>query len=77
MGTDLGCENGLVRGNSMSLCLHCSSEEELKKTYDALAEGGEKTHPPMQTFWSALFGDLKDKYGNRWMLNYDKNAANN
>lgn len=73
MGTDMVCDQGLVRGNAVSLCLQCSSEEELRKTYDALAEGGEKTHPVSDTFWGALFGDLKDRYGNIWMLNYEKN----
>lgn len=72
MGTDMVCDQGLIRGNAVSLCLQCSSEEELRKTYDALADGGEKTHPVSDTFWGAVFGDLKDKYGNIWMLNYEK-----
>jgi PhnB protein len=77
MGTDMVCEQGLTRGNAVSLCLQCSSEEELRKTYDALSEGGEKTHPVQDTFWGAVFGDLKDKYGNIWMLNFDKTPGNN
>jgi PhnB protein len=29
------------------------------------------------TFWGALFGDLIDKFGNRWLLHYDKNQKSN
>lgn len=77
MGTDMVSEQGLVRGNAVSLVLHCSNEEEIRTVYEKLSEGGEKTHPLGETFWGALFGDLKDKYGNIWMLNLDKHAANN
>jgi PhnB protein len=24
------------------------------------------------TFWNALFGDVTDKYGNNWLLNYNR-----
>lgn len=77
MGTDMVAEGGLIRGNAVSMVLHCSNEDEIRRTYEKLSEGGEKTHPLEETFWGALFGDLKDKYGNSWMLNYDKNVQNN
>jgi PhnB protein len=77
MGTDMVSEKGFQKGNTVSLVLQCSNEEEIRKTYDALSEGGEKTHPLAQTFWGALFGDLRDKYGNTWMLNLEKTNSNN
>lgn len=73
MGSDMVAEAGLMKGNAVSLSLNCSSEEEIKSTYAKLAAGGRATHPPEDTFWGALFGDLTDKYGNHWLLNYDKN----
>ncbi len=75
MGSDMVCEDGLIKGNSVSLMLNCSSEKEIRNCYDKLAAGGKATHPLHDTFWGALFGDLTDKYGNNWILHYDKNKG--
>jgi PhnB protein len=72
MGSDMVADKGLVNGNAVSLMLNCSSEEEIKKSYASLSAGGEATHPLENTFWGALFGDLTDKYGNHWLLHFDK-----
>lgn len=72
MASDMVSEKGLRKGNSVSLMLHCSSEEEIKSCYASLSSGGDATHPLEDTFWGALFGDLTDKFGNHWLLNYDK-----
>jgi len=40
--------------------------------YAKLSKGGKAEHPPQNTFWGALFGDLTDKYGNHWLLNFDQ-----
>ena len=53
--------------------LNCSSEEEIKTTYKKLSSGGKADHPLENSFWGALFGDLTDKYGNHWLLHFDKN----
>ncbi len=70
MASDLCDEKGLVKGNDVSLMLDCDSEEEIKAVYEKLSEGGKKTHPLEKTFWNALFGDLTDKFGINWLLNY-------
>ena len=70
MGSDMVADNGLVKGNSVSLMLNCSSEEEIKNCYKNLAKDGKATHPLENTFWGALFGDLTDKFGNHWLLHY-------
>lgn len=72
MGSDMVSEKGLNRGNGISLMLNCSSEKETRDFYQKLSSGGEATHPLHDTFWGALFGDLKDKYGNNWILHFDK-----
>jgi PhnB protein len=72
MGSDLTHDAGLIRGNSVSLALHCSSEEELRTFYERLSSGGLATHRVEETFWGAMFGTLTDKYGNHWLLNYEK-----
>ena len=73
MGTDCVPQPGLIKGNSVSLSLHCCSEEEIKIFYEKLSGGGASTYPLQDTFWGALFGGLTDKFGNHWLLNFDKN----
>jgi len=75
MGSDMVDEKGLIKGNSVSLMLNCSSEDEIKNCYSNLSKGGEATHPLENTFWGALFGDLVDKFGNHWLLHYQNGAA--
>ena len=72
MGSDMVSEQGLIKGNAVSLCINCSSEKEIKTFYEKLSSGGKKDHPLENTFWGAVFGDLTDKYGNHWLLNYTK-----
>ena len=72
MGSDMVNENGLTRGNAISLTLNCDSEKEIRNCYKKLSAGGQATHPLEDTFWGALFGGLTDKYGNIWMLNYNR-----
>ena len=73
-GSDMVPQTGLLKGNSVSLSLNCSSEEEIKNVYAKLSSEGKADHPLEVTFWGALFGDLTDKYGNHWMLNVNKNS---
>ncbi|HMK05571.1 MAG TPA: VOC family protein [Ferruginibacter sp.] len=73
MASDMVSENGLIKGNAVSLMLNCSSEEEIRNCYTNLAAGGKADHQLEDTFWGALFGDLTDKFGNHWLLHFDKN----
>jgi PhnB protein len=73
MASDMVDEKGLVKGNSVSLMLNCSSEKETRTFYTNLSKGGSATHPLENSFWGALSGDLTDKFGNHWLLTYNKN----
>jgi len=73
MATDITPQNGLVKGNNISLMLDCSSEAEIETLYKKLLVGGHANHPLEDTFWGALFGDVTDKYGIHWLLNFNKN----
>ena len=75
MGSDMVDEKGLLKGNSVSLMLNCSSEEEIKTCFEKLSSGGKKDHPLEDSFWGALFGDLTDKFGNHWLLHFDKSPG--
>lgn len=73
MGSDMTPETGLLKGNAVSLMLNCSSERDIRITFGKLSDGGTVKHPLENTFWGALFGDLTDKFGNNWILNFNKN----
>jgi PhnB protein len=71
MASDM-MDPGFVRGNSISLALICTSSEEIKTFFSKLSAGGQVTHPLKEEFWGSTFGQLTDKFGVEWMLNYDK-----
>ena len=75
MGSDMVGPAGYVKGNSVTLSVNCSSDDEINSFFSKLSEGGEVTDPLGVKFWGATFGMLNDKFGIRWMLNYDKNQA--
>ena len=64
----------LVQGNSITLSLNCSTEEEGSTFFTKLSEGGQVSHPFQVMFWGAMFGAFTDKFGVNWMVNYDQNV---
>ncbi len=68
MATDLVGEEGLIKGNDVSILIECSSKKEMKTFYSKLSLGGKTIHPIDNTFGGTIFGGLKDKYNNNWLL---------
>ncbi|MGI8584732.1 MAG: VOC family protein [Chitinophagaceae bacterium] len=74
MGSDMQEPGGnFIKGNNIALSLNCSSPEEISTFFSKLSEGGKVSHALTEQFWGATFGVLTDKFGIRWMLNYDRN----
>jgi PhnB protein len=71
MASDMVGDDGLSRGNAVSMMLDCDSEQEVKECYEKLSAGGKAVHPLELTFWGATFGNLTDKFGNHWLLIYN------
>ena len=69
MASDMVGQTGVVRGNDVHLCLICQSQSEIETYFAKLAEGGEVGHPLSQEFFGTI-GDLTDRFGVRWMLQY-------
>ena len=65
--------NNIVKGNSINLCINCSSMEEINSFFTNLSPGGKVIEQLHQSFWGAIFGVLTDKFGITWMFNYSKN----
>lgn len=77
MGSDMTPETGLKKGNTVSLVINCQSEADIRMFFDKLSDGGTVLHPIENSFHGVLLGDLTDKFGNNWILNFDKNNPSN
>ena len=65
----------LTPGNNMYICISPDSKEEADRIFNGLAEGGKISMPLQDMFWGAYYGDLTDKFGVKWMVNYMKSAG--
>ena len=52
----------------MTLALSAADDDETRRLFDALAEGGTVQMPLAKTFWTSSFGMLSDKFGVPWMV---------
>jgi PhnB protein len=77
MATDMLKSLGhkLIEGNNVTINLEPDSREETDCLFNALSEDGSEIAPMRDEFWG-YWGCCKDKYGIRWMFNYDKNKQN-
>ncbi len=69
MASDMSYDEGYKPGNNVSLCLVCSSEDEIQTLFKNLSEGGHVRHSLKKEFFGT-YGDLTDKYGFNWMFQY-------
>jgi len=51
------------------LSVGLTDEAEARRIFEQLSEGGQVTMPLEKQFWGALFGQLTDRFGIRWMIN--------
>lgn len=63
-----GCQSDGEGFKGISLALVASTEDEGRRRFDALAEGGTVTMPLAKTFFSPAFGMLTDRFGVSWMV---------
>jgi len=77
MGSDMQKPGGFTKGDNIALSVNCSSEEEINQFFNNLSKGGKIVHHLKMEFWGALFGVLTDKFGIRWILNFNKNQKVN
>ena len=70
MASDMTEPEAGVQGNTVTLCLVCGSKQEIETLYSKLSAGGKVGHPLKEEFFGT-FGDLTDKFGFDWMLQFD------
>jgi len=61
-----------IEGTNISLMLQCGSEEEIRSLFAKFSEGGTVNTEFKVEFWGAMYGDVTDRFGLRWMFNYEK-----
>ncbi len=67
LASDMVGQKGIVKGNTISLALNCSSEEEINSYFKNLSSGGKITHP-LHKFFDGTIGALTDRYGVNWIF---------
>jgi PhnB protein len=72
MGSDrpAAAETAVV-GDVFSISIAPDSEEEAIRLFNELSADGQVTMPLEKTFWNALFGEFIDKFGIKWLVNYE------
>ncbi|QEC66511.1 VOC family protein [Panacibacter ginsenosidivorans] len=74
MGTDAPEQMGfsLTTGNNFYICIGPDSREEATRLFNGLSAGGKIEMELQDMFWGAYYGSLTDKFGIKWMINYQK-----
>ena len=70
-GMLMGCDTPPDRSTPLGgfqVSVGTSDQAEVKRIFNALAEGGSIQMPLDKTFWSPLFGMCTDKFGVAWMV---------
>ncbi len=63
-----GCSAGKPNFEGFSLSLSVPTEEEARRIFNGLADGGKVSMPLAKTFYSPCFGMLEDRFGIGWMI---------
>ena len=71
--TELMADDGMgeapAQFKGMTLAIEVAGDQEAKRVFTALGEGGIVTMPLAKTFWTSSFGMLTDRFGVPWMAN--------
>jgi PhnB protein len=72
MGSDTaGASRAEYRvGTNVEIHLTADDADEARRLFGALAEGGTISMPIERVAWSELFGSCVDRYGVRWIVDY-------
>ncbi len=60
-----------IQGNNVTLALVSHNTDDLTSWFEQLKEGGKVDMELQETFWSKLYGQVTDKFGVHWQLNFE------
>ncbi len=72
MGSDIPSESSITPGDNIIISISERSEDEVKRLFSGLSDGGKVKMPLQKTFWADLYGELTDKFGINWMVSRAK-----
>lgn len=76
MGSDVPKSmGGAAAQSNTAISIQATSEAEADRLFAALSEGGQVLMPLEKTFWNAYYGMWVDRFGIRWMVNYEYPAT--
>ncbi len=61
----------MIVGNNVSLVIQTRNEEETKRLFESLAEGGKIEMPLDSVPWAQLYGMVTDRFGINWQINQE------
>ena len=61
--------------NGFAVAIAYRKASEVKRVFEALAEGGQVMMPLEKVFWTEAFGMLVDRYGTSWMVSTEGDSA--
>ncbi|MCM3718878.1 VOC family protein [Fictibacillus phosphorivorans] len=64
-----------TEGNNITLAIVNEDADQIRSMYEGLKEGGNVVMELQETFWSKLYGQVTDKFGIHWQLNYDNGES--
>ncbi|MHB1318083.1 MAG: VOC family protein [Anaerolineae bacterium] len=68
MFADTAPDTILTVGNNITLMVANMEPDAIDEAFAVLAEGGQVTMPPQETFWSPRYAQLTDRFGIGWQL---------
>lgn len=69
MAADVPPQMDFTEGSSISVSLSGDDEDELRRYWEGLTEGGRVDEPFERAPWGDTFGMCTDKFGIRWLVN--------
>lgn len=64
--------SSIKKGGDVAMSLSLSDLERANRIFDRLAEGGKIGVPFEKQFWGDRHGNLTDRFGIHWMVNYEE-----
>ncbi len=75
MFSDTWDDSQYVEGNNFTIAYFGKDTAQLTDIFNKLAEGGKVTQPLTETSWSPLYGQVTDKFGVGWQINFEETLA--
>lgn len=71
-----GCDSKPVDHSGIRLALSFNDPEQVHQAFKGLSQGGTVEMEPQKTFWSPLFGMVRDPFGVGWMVSIADESSN-